>query len=286
MDVARSQGRTRPRAKELANLLVNGLLARLMLIVGTIPLDRRVRVAAGATVVGAATAASMMVLGELGRWFRWNGYEGAGLFDPFTTAASLIYLLSLTAFLATLLRHRRIRVTAHVLTTAACLALPAITDWTGTTVAPEWYVPTFFAAASVLSLLADPGLFVTRVSVMAWAAPALAVVATLAAYRRGAGAQDSFYNPAHNRYDQFPLCVFFAIALLLVTAVFLSNKAALPWVTYLVVFALPVPLGYIGVANLNQPAPYFIGSSIAAALAAWFVTKYPLLRPNNSNPVS
>lgn len=286
MDVAHSQDRERPRVKELANLLVNGLLARVMLVVGTIPLNRRSRVAAGATVVGAAAAASMMILGEVGRWFRWNSYEGAGLFDPFTTAASLVYLLTLAAFLATLLHQPRIRIAAHLLTMTTCLALPWITEWTGTMVAPEWYAPVFFAATSALSLLADPNRLRTGASATVWMAPALAVAATLAAYRRGAGSTDSFYSPAHNRYDQVPLLAFFAIVLILVVALLISNKATLPWVTFLAVFALPLPLAFIGLAELNRPAPYYIASGIAAAAAAWYVTKHPLLKSRDSHPAS
>lgn len=47
MDVAEHQRRVKPGAKELINLGLSGLLARIMLVVGCIPVHRRSRVAVG-----------------------------------------------------------------------------------------------------------------------------------------------------------------------------------------------------------------------------------------------
>ncbi len=275
MDAAEDQHRVKPGAREIINLGFSGLLARIMLVVGCIPVHRRSRIAVGATIIGSAAAATMMVLGEVGRWFRYGSY-GADvmLFGPFTTTASLVYLLCLCAFLATMLRMPAVRVAAHLLTVAAAITLPLATIWTHTVVAADWYIPAFFAVAATLALLGDPNGPVGATALMRWSAPALAAGVTFVAYRHGAGARMTFYSDYS--WNQFPVSMSFVLALVFVTALTLSNRAVLPWVTYLVVFALPLYLWFTGlIAVQYSPAPYFIGSSILAAVAAWYIAKYP-----------
>lgn len=284
LDAAADAGRVRPGAKELFNLAVSGLLARIMLVVGRIPATRRSRVARGATIIGSAAAATMMALGEVGRWFRYGSYgTDVMLFGPFTSAASLVYVLSLAAFLGTVLRMPKVRVTAHVLTIGAALVLPLVTELTHTVVIPAWYVPAFFAVTAVLALLADPDRTAGALPLMFWSAPLLAIGATLTAYGHGAGARMTFYSGY--TWNQYPVCMSFAIALTFVTALTMSNRAALPWVTYLVVFALPLYAWSTGLVLQRDPAMYFIASSILAAATVWCVTKQPWRRADKYTPM-
>lgn len=285
MDIAEDQRRAKPGAKELINLGISGLLARVMLVVGRIPVHRRSRIALGATIISAAAAATMMVLGELGRWFRYGSYgPDVMLFGPFTTAASVVYLLCLGAFLATVLSMPKVRVVTLVLAISAAILLPLGTILTQSVVEPDWYVPAFFAVAAALALLGDPNRIIgARVS-MLWSAPALAAGVTFAAYRHGAGARMTFYSDYS--WNQFPVTMSFVLALAFVTALTVSNRAVLPWVAYLVVFASPLYLWFTGLAVQNNPAPYFIGSSILAAGAAWYVAKQPLQAGDRYTPAS
>jgi hypothetical protein len=284
MDVAEDQRRVKPGVKELINLGLSGLLARIMLVVGCIPVHRRSRVAVGSTIIGSAAAATMMVLGEVGRWFRYGSYgTDVMVFGPFTTAASLVYVLCLGTFLATMLRMPRVRVAAHLLTIAAAITLPLTTFLTRTVVAPDWYLPAFFAVAAALALLGDPNRTVGAPALMRWSAPALAAGVTFVAYRHGAGARMTFYSDSS--WNQFPVSMSFVLALVFVTALTISTRAVLPWVTYLVVFALPLYLWFTGLLAVQyNPAPYFIGSSILAAVAAWYVAKYPLRAGDKYTP--
>ncbi|MDQ0692535.1 hypothetical protein [Arthrobacter sp. W4I7] len=274
MDVAEDERRVNPSAREFVNLGISGLLARIMLVVGRIPVRRRSRIAVGATIIGSAAAATQMVLGEVGRWFRYGSYGAdVALFGPFTTAASLVYLLCLFALLATVLRLPKARVAAHLLTIGAAITLPLGTTLTQTAITPDWYIPAFFAVAAALALIGDPNRTEGARALMMWSAPVLAAGVTFAAYRHGAGARTTYYSDFS--WNQFPVTMSFVLALAFVTALTLSNRAALPWVTYLVVFASPLYLWFTGLAVQNHPAPYFIGSSVLAAAAAWYVTKRP-----------
>ncbi|MFW0775750.1 hypothetical protein ACLRGI_21580 [Paenarthrobacter nitroguajacolicus] len=235
MDVAADDQQPGATKRQIFSLCINGLLARITMIVGHFPAERRTLVATGATAIGTAAASTMMVLGELGRWFRFDSYgPEIALFGPFTSAASVVYLLWLVAFGATVLRVGRLRIATHVLVMVSAVLMPIVTALTGTVVAAAWYVPVFFAVASGIALLGEPLRPGRANLLMLWSAPFLAAGVTYAAYRRGAGSRMTFYGYKGHSWDQFPVMVSFALLLMGVAALLLSSHRALPWVTYLV----------------------------------------------------
>lgn len=287
MDVAADDQRPGTMWRQILSLCGNGLLARVIVVIGWLPVDSRTRVAVGATVIGVAAAATMMVLGELGRWFRYGSYgPDVALFGPFTSAASLIHLLWLVAFSATVLRLRGLRATCHSLVIATAILVPVITALTGISVAPAWYVPAFFALASSLALLGDPSRINKGASIMLWSSPLLAAGITFAAYRLGAGSRMTFYGYKGHSWDQFPVSATFIFLIVSVAALTVSSGRSLPWVTYLVVFALPLLAWFAGIpiSSSPSPVPSFLASSVLAAGAAWLVARgRPLERTSRAS---
>ncbi|POH71664.1 hypothetical protein [Arthrobacter glacialis] len=194
LDLADQEQRTKPTVGELANLVGSGLATRCERLLGWVPASGRDRIACFSLIIASSLATIMLVLGELGRWFRFNSYPpGPGLFGPFTTPASLTYLLILGAFMAASLgwhAARRILLGLAILT---AVSIPLISSAIGGVVTVGWPVSAVFVGASVLSLPGDPTNTVRQHRALVLGAPLAAVAFGFSSYMQGGGAQKWFY---------------------------------------------------------------------------------------------
>jgi hypothetical protein len=194
MDVADHERRTIATANELVNLIGSGLAARCERLLPRVPAANRDSVACLSLIIGSCLAAIMLVLGELGRWFRYNSYQpGPGLFGPFTTPASVSYLLILAAFAAAAFGWHAARRVLLGLTILAAAALSLLSIATGGIVAVGWPVSAVFIGASLLSLPGDPTNTVPLRRALVHGAPLAALAFGFSSYIQGGGAQKWFY---------------------------------------------------------------------------------------------
>ncbi|WP_139346823.1 hypothetical protein [Sinomonas mesophila] len=290
LDIAESRQRTHPTSAELVAVVFHGLIARISLLLGMVaPAERRDRVAAAATIILTALAAIMMVLGEVGRWFRSNSYTLAdGLYGPFTTAASNIYLLAMAAFGALVIGREGFRKLLLGLTVLACLATPLLTDTAHAAVAVHWFIPAVFATGSLLALIGRPARNRKLTKIVVWATPVVTVLLTLTSYLQGGGSQRTFYGHSLMPVvDALTLSRSAAEILALTTAVLLASRKLLPWVVLLSVAALSWPLGRLliflggdtttGLIGFLNPGTVSTICFLAAPLSAWAAWKRPRL---------
>jgi hypothetical protein len=181
-------------ADELANLVGSGLATRCERILSWVPVAGRDRISCLSLTIASSLAAIMLVLGELGRWFRYNSYPpGPGLFGPFTTPASISYLLILGAFAAAALGWHATRRVLLGLTILAAAAVPLISTATAGTVTVGWPVSAVFVSASLLSLSGDPTNTLRLRKTLLYGAPLAALAFGFSSYIQGGGAQKWFY---------------------------------------------------------------------------------------------
>ncbi|WP_426623723.1 hypothetical protein ACPPVW_14040 [Leifsonia sp. McL0607] len=104
LERAEDEGRTRPRAGEVADLLLNGWRARIRAIATSVPVEARV--AAGSAALGIAAAFSVfaIVTGELGQLTKVP--PGPWPVGPLRTPAAVVFMFWVCAFLLELLRLR------------------------------------------------------------------------------------------------------------------------------------------------------------------------------------
>lgn len=289
LDIAENQQRTRPQMTEMTNLVFHGITARIVQVVTKIaPARRRNRVAAAATILSTALAVTMMVLGELGRWFRWNSYTQAdGLFGPFTTVASVIYLLVIASFTALAMGWEGTRRLLLGLVIVACFTMPFLPQSGQGAVVVSWYVPASFAIASIFALSGNPARTQVLKRTVLAATPITSVFLTATSYLQGGGSQKTFYGTDHVIFDQLSLTRSVAEILALSTIILLANRKLLPWAILVGGIALHHPLSNllllvggdaaIGLVGI-QPDKILAICCIAAPLAAWVAWKRPRLQ--------
>lgn len=228
LDVADGEGRTRPRASELANLALHGISARLGRIPTAMPAAVRDRAATGALAVGAAVSLTAIIQLESSpsRTLGWLSGDMV-TFGPFTSPAIIVYAVWIAAFLVSVVgkatasrwlvastiplaivtrvfadaAHMDLRPTATFSVLMAMLALLALigSPATGTRGAlwlVGWFVPAL-ALFSIPQFLAgnhlafqDPAWVEDpgALSVIPWAVVALAIALHLARQRSWADA--------------------------------------------------------------------------------------------------
>lgn len=287
LDVAHSQGRTRASFSDWWDAAVHGMALRVSRVLHKIPRVRRDRLAATGVFVGTSCALVMMGLGEIGRWFRWNSYTLLDQpFGPFTTPASVVFLLVIAGFLAVLFGRQHLAKALHGLAFICCVTLFIILSTTELAIPISRFVPVAFAFTSVLSLLGNP----TRTTLMSktvlLGAPLTGVVLTLTSYLQNGGSQRTFHggwegaiNDSMIAYSTLQLA---GIATLLI----LSSHRVLPLASLLLVSAAAIPvtrlfymlggdpmIGLIGI----QPSTFQIGFCIVAINAAWIAWKRPTI---------
>lgn len=268
LDTAEREHRTVATTQELLNLVGSGLTTRCERILAGVPAAARDRVSCMSLTIASALAAIMLVLGELGRWFRFNSYApGPGLFGPFTTPASLTYLLILAAFTAATLGFngwRRILLGMAILSAAAIPLITAVTDGI---VRVGWPVAAVFAGASLLSLVGDPTHTKTLHRTLSYGAPLGALAFGLTSYLQRGGAQKWFYpGGVWMSADNLSLAGGSLLIAGLLSLGVLGRWR--PIAVLLAIALLPIPIKALFVAYI--PAPLWGAIAAACVTAAVF----------------
>lgn len=250
LDVARSESRTSPTTSELANILGNGLMARALELVGHINRRRRDALAFTATVLATYLAVTMMLLGESGPWvrsatLRWRP-TGQGFSDhflplgPFTTAASLVYLILLAACVSTVLRRTALR-RSLFLSAAATAPLVSLAGALTNTVAPPLHTMLAISLLAVGALAGNPASTASRGIMLSGAAVIFTCGGlTLAVSRLSAGGAFFFYNPLSvASVDAHTLTLATAVLMTVAALIVTSGARLLPATVALVVLVFP-----------------------------------------------
>ncbi|WP_104103850.1 hypothetical protein [Arthrobacter sp. 08Y14] len=298
LDVARSEHRSTPTASELLNIVGSGLMARAMHLLGRVSRTRRSVLAFTATVLTFYLAVTMMLLGEWGPWvrpgtLRWRptgqGFTEQALpLGPFTTGASLIYLLLIAAFICTLLQRTALR-RSLFLSAAAGAPLVSLAGQLTGTLAPPLHTMLTLSFLAIVALAGTPA--ATRPGRVLLTAAAVCFTsggAALAVFRLSGEQALFFYNPLSVAAVDAHTLTLAATALMLAVAVLLlSTTRQLPWTTIVVVlfapaiallwsgplagYALVLPPGQSGLWQWNTPL-------LISALSAGAITAL-ILRP-------
>ena len=247
LDVAADEGRLRPTASELLHLTWHGTYARVNRLLSILPRRRRDRLAAVGSVAGTALALAMMVLGELGRWFRWNSYTLADApFGRLTTPASVVFLLVIAAFAATALGLRAAGKALYAAAAATSTALAIALVATDPTIPVHPVVFVFFTAASLLALLGNPTRTAALRALVLYASPALGVFLTLISYLQGGGSQRTFWGGPYTIND-FTLAMYSLALLTLAALLAAAGRKSRPWACLIL-----IPLASLPVAAMLQ----------------------------------
>ncbi|KAD4059954.1 hypothetical protein GD627_02410 [Arthrobacter yangruifuii] len=283
LDVAAGEGRGKPTRSELLHLMLHGTAARVNRVLQG---RRRDRMAAIGTIGGTALALVMMVLGELGRWFRWNSYNLVDHpFGAFTTPAAIAFVLTIMAFAALAAgRHTTARV-LHAAAVAASIALAVVLGVTDPAIPVHPLVFSFFGAANLLALFGNP----VRTSVLRRlvfiGAPLLGVFITLTSYLQGGGAQRTFWGGPYLISDQ--RLAWWSLELVVLAALLAAaGPKARPWACLALIPLASLPLsgmflslggnaaiGLIGI----QPGVFYVFCSVMGVVSAWVAWKRPVL---------
>lgn len=286
LDVAASGGRTKPRFSEVADLAWHGVGTRVNQVLSLMPRHRRNHTAAVGVISGTTLALVMMVLGELGRWFRWNSY---GLTDQpfglFTTFAAPALGCTLLAFLA--LAGGR-QTSAKVLHAAAAGA--SLIGFLAVTLL-EPLVPVhpmvfcFFGVANLLALLGNPIRTLGLRRLVLVGSPLLGVLLTITCYLQGGGAQRTFWGGPYIIND-FRLAFWFSELLIVAVLLAVVGTKIRPWACLILVPLTAFPLsgmfislggdstvGRIGIS----PEVFYIFCSLAGLVSAWASWRRPTI---------
>jgi hypothetical protein len=201
LDAAEANGQTRPGVRDAANLIWNGMLARLLTAVGVVAEDVRNRIAQLALISGGGLALTLLVLGEIGHpghnpLMPWLDLpvdvnsccpEEFGIahlpprLGPFQTMGVFVYLGWLAMLAASAVGRPRLMREIGVLTLALTIFLPSIAAITDHQRPPG----TLLAGLAVLNVaaLTGTGGRTPRASrVVTWAS-AIAIAAALVSWR-------------------------------------------------------------------------------------------------------
>jgi hypothetical protein len=294
LDVAARQNRTRATAAELVHLMVHGAAARVNQVLSVVPRRRRDRIAAIGTVTGTALALVMLVLGELGRWFRWNSYTIADdPFGSFTTPAAILFLLTIAAFLALAAGRTTLMKILHgTVIVAACFLAVALRTVDQTIPVNDLVFATF-CLTSLLSLIGDSTRTPALQHMVLLGAPALGVIITATSYLQGGGAQKTFHGQWEGAINEYMLTRSALELLLAATLIALAGRKTLPWACLVLITLASVPvtrlffmlggnpsIGLIGI----QPSTFQITCIIIAVACAGLAWKRPVISFKDKAP--
>lgn len=271
LDSAEREHRSMATAQELLALVGSGLAARCERILPRVPAEARDRVSCMSLTIAAALAAIMLVLGELSRWFRFNSYApGPGMFGPFTTPASLTYLLILAAFTAAVLGSNGGRRILLGLAMISAAAIPLISALTNGIVPVGWPVVAVFIGASVLGLVGEPSHTEKLRCVLTYGAPLGALAFGFTSYLQGGGAQKWFY-PGGITMAADTLALAAGCLLLSGLLVFGVVGRWRPLAVLLAIALLPLPIKALFVVYIAAPLWGAIAAACvtAAVFVAW-----------------
>ncbi|UWX96872.1 hypothetical protein N2K95_14735 [Arthrobacter zhaoxinii] len=283
LDVATGEGRRKPTRSELIHLSLHGTAARVNQV---LPGRRRDRVAAIGTIGGTVLALVMMVLGELGRWFRWNSYNLVDHpFGAFTTPAVIAFVLTIMAFATLAAGRHTIAKVLHAAAAATSIALAVVLGVTDPAIPVHPLVFSFFGTANLLALLGNPVRTSLLRKLVLIGAPLLGVFITLTSYLQGGGAQRTFWGGPYLINDQ-RLAWWFLELVVLAALLAATGPKARPWACLVLIPLASLPLsglflslggnstiGLIGI----QPVIFYVSCSIVGVVGAWVAWKRPVL---------
>ena len=286
LDVAASGGRTKPRFSELTDLVWHGAGTHVNQVLSRMSRRRRNHIAAVGVISGTALGLVMMVLGELGRWFRWNSY---GLIDQpfglFTTFAAPTLGLTLLAFLALAGGRRTSAMVLQVAATGASVIGFLAMTLLEPLVPVHPMVFTFFGVANLLALLGNPIRTLPLRRLVLVGAPVLGVVLTFTCYLQGGGAQRTFWGGPYIIND-FRLAFWFTELLIVAALLVLASTKTRPWACLILVPLTAFPLSgmfiFIGgdtsVGRIGiPPEAFYMLCSLAGLVSAWASWKKPTI---------
>ncbi|MCQ1948800.1 hypothetical protein NNX28_02510 [Arthrobacter sp. zg-Y859] len=251
-----------------------------------LPSRRRDRMAAVGAISGTALALVMMVLGEVGRWFRWNSYNLVDHpFGAFTTPAVIVFILTIVAFGARAFGRRTTAIGLQLASVAASVALAVILGVTDPPIPVHPLVFAFFGVTGLLALSGDPIRTPVLRKVVLIGAPVLGVFFTLTSYLQGGGAQRTFWGGPFLINDQ--RLAWWALELVVLAALLAAaGPKARPWACLVLIPLMSLPLSgmflmlggnsTIGLVGI-QPEIFYVGCSLIGVLSAWAAWKRPVL---------
>jgi hypothetical protein len=155
LDVAEDDGHDRARISEMANLAINGLLARMRMLPAIVPSAVRDRTATGALAAGAAISLTAMMQLESSPHRHAHVFSGdIATFGPFASPAILVYVVWLVALLASVAGFTLTSRWLTALTIPVAVTTRIVADATEMLLRPTW---TFYALLLVLAILATLG---------------------------------------------------------------------------------------------------------------------------------
>lgn len=296
LDVAASRNKAKASLSDVAHLVLHGLVARVNRVLSVVPRRRRDRLAALGLIAGTALALVMIILGELGRWLRWQSYTFSdNLFGPVTTPAAVIFTLMLGAFLAHVVSRVALAKVLHGITIAACIGVAVMMKTTNSTIVVPLAVLLCFAGMSVLCLLGDPLRTPVLRRLVLIGAPTIGIFITFTSYLQGGGAQKTFWRPKYfDGIDAFALSIWTTQLVLIATMLVISGRMIRPWAHLVLIPLAAIPLtelflrvfwyGASGLINIDLGFLSFACSpvaltvcTIAALTTAWITWKQPVL---------
>lgn len=287
LDVAAEKNKTKASTAELLQLALHGLTARVNQALSVVPRRRRDRLAAIGLIAGTALALMMLVLGEFGRWFRWNSYTFADHpFGPVTTPAVVVFLLALGAFLAQAMGRDGVSRFLHVVTILASVILAFVLGVSAPTIGVPLIVFGCFAMTSLLALLGNPTRTPQLRQLVLMGSPALGVILTLTSYLQGSGSQRTFWPPTSGGFIDGSVLSRWTLELVLIAALItITGSKARPWACLILIPLASVPLstmfmtlgGQGGGQITVQPGIVVVLCFLAALVSAWAAWKRPVL---------
>ena len=284
LDVAASEGKPKATRSELLHLTLHGAAAR---VNQYLPRRRRDRLAAVGTIAGTSLALVMVVLGELGRWFRWNSYNLEDQpFGAFTTPAVIVFVLTLAAFGGVAVGQSITAKILHGAAVGAAAVIGVLLAMTDPSIPVHPLVFWFFGVANLLALVGNAARTPWLRRVVLLGAPALGVLITLTSYLQGGGSQRTFWGGPYLINDQ--RLAFWFLELLAITALLAATGTRTrPWACLLLVPLASLPLsglfltlgGSSSIGQVGVQPGFFYGlcsvAGLMSALAAW---KRPVIR--------
>ncbi|GAA1114190.1 hypothetical protein [Arthrobacter flavus] len=287
MDVAAEKGKTKASTAEILHLALHGLTARANQALSVVPRRRRDRLAAVGLIAGTALALMMLVLGEFGRWFRWNSYTFADHpFGPVTTPAAIVFLLALGAFLAQAVGRAGVAKCLHVVTILASVALAIVLETSAPTIGVPLIVFVCFTVTSLLALAGNPTRTPRLRQLVVVGSPALGVIITLTSYLQGSGSQKTFWPPDNVGFIDGSVLSRWTLELALIAALItIAGSKTRPWACLILIPLASAPLstmfmtlGGRGGGHITiEPAIVIVLCFLAALISAWAAWKRPIL---------
>jgi hypothetical protein len=297
LDVAAAKQRTKATVPDLANIFVNGIAARFLLVVGRVGPRARDRVSTLATMLGASMAVMMLLLGEWGPWVRAGSLRwrptGAGFSErlvemgPFVTLSAAAYVVWIGVFVATVLQRSGVRRQLLILAVLAS-ALAPLCSWAGGVMGPPPVVSMVLVLAAVLALVGNPTRSIQQLRLAGWGTPLLSAGLLALTVFQLPGQAIFFYNARSVvAIDSHSISYGMGLAILLGATVLAVPALRLHWAVLVTGLALPSMAQLLMPNILTAPDLHTVTiTCLVAAPVATFWTRWynhrapePVLQP-------